>query len=176
MKKTVLLILTLAALAAASYGQVFKLPDKSMPIPPKNSGFEHGIFAINQDCPCGVFVEYPKDGESMNALKQRLTAYILPMFMHDTKGKDSTSPAPKTTSIAVHKGDLADSGEMYFYANESAEVRVLFYQRSAAPDKPYLYGYFAYRAIPEKGKDKYWPDEKGEGVKLFDGFWKTITP
>lgn len=179
MKRILLLLAAVAALVISSSAQVFKIPEGTFQIPGKDSGFDHGILMIRQKDPGGAFVEYPKEKETIEDLKKRLGAYIVPMFLHDTKpSKDAGTPPlllPKITSVPSHKGDLGDSGEMYLYSTEKGEVQILFYGRSAS-DKPYVYGYFAYHPLPAKGNPKEWADERGNGVKFLDQFWKTISP
>lgn len=179
MKRILLFFAVLSALSISSSAQVFKIPAGTFPIPGKDSGFDHGLLIIRQNDPGGAFIEYPKDKETVDELKKRLAEYIVPMFLHDIKAsKDSASTpslVPKITPIPSHKGDAGDSGEMYLYSTEKGEVQILFYGRSAM-EKPYVYGYFAYHSLPVKGKLKEWADEKGNGVKFFDEFWKTISP
>ena len=179
MKRVNLIFCTIALLSVGVSSQVFKVPDRTFPIAGKDNGFDHGLFALRQDSPSGLFIVYPKDNESVDQLKKRLTDYILPMFLHEEKSTkdESTQPsaAPRITSMPSHKGDLPGNGEIYLYVTSKAEVQILFYNRSST-DKPYVYGYFAYHSLPAKEKSKDWADANGNGVKFFDEFWKTISP
>jgi hypothetical protein len=156
-----------------SPAQVFKVPDNVFQLPPKDTGFDHGMLMIRQKFPGGAFIEYPKENETLDQLKLRLASYICPMFLHE---KDETTKlVPQITSIPSHKGDLGSSAQLYLYATEKGQVQILFFERGIV-DKSYVYGYFAYRIKDSKDNAKEWADDKGGGVKFFDGFWKTISP
>jgi hypothetical protein len=157
----------------ATPGQIFKIPKEVFDLPSKDTGFDHGVLMIRQKQPGGLFVEYPKEAETLDQLKLRLADYILPMFLHDKDEK--VRILPQIMAIPNHKGDLGDKGQLYLYSTEKGQVQVLFFERGIE-NKSYLYGYFAYRKKDSKDNAKEWADDKGSGVKFFDEFWKTISP
>lgn len=153
-------------------GVVFKIPDDVFPIDLQKSGFK-GILMLRKDAPSGLFVAYPNDGETIDALRQRLAVYIVPMFMHD---KDVAAKlTPQMSSIPVHPGDAENSGSYYLYTTGKTQVQILFYQR-VANGNSLLYGYFANKNIDSNDDVaiKGWADKNGQGVKIFESFWKTI--
>lgn len=171
MSKYLIPLASILLFTICAAGQVFKAPKDVFPLPGKDTGFDHGMLMIRQKQPAGVFIEYPKENESLDQLRQRLADYIFPMFMH-SKGQIKISPT--ITTIPTHVGDVADSGRMFYYAGEKVEVQMLFYERQAK-GKTYLYGYFGQRSQDSK-EPRDWADDKGNGVKFFDEFWETITP
>lgn len=165
------LIFSFAAFVQASHGQVvFKIPDDVFPMDWNKSGFK-GMLMLRKDSPSGIFIAYPNDGEKIEDLKARAVKFIAPMVISDDNGgKDFKL---EKTSFARREGDAADA-EYHSYANKNSMAQVLVYER-AANGKSFIYGYFAMKsktADPEKVK--IWADEKGQGVKIFEKFWKTL--
>jgi len=153
-------------------GVVFKIPDDVFPIDLQKSGFK-GILMLRKDAPSGSFVAYPNDSETIDALRQRLAIYVVPMFMHDKE--TAAKLTPQISVVPTHPGDVEMSGSYYLYGTDKTQVQVLFYQR-IANGKPLLYGYFANKNIDSKDDVaiKGWADKNGQGVKIFESFWKTI--
>jgi hypothetical protein len=167
-----LLFLSCAALTQSVAAQVvFKIPDGVFPIDWKKNGGFKGVLMLRQDSPSGVFVTYPNDGETIEALKKRTVEYIAPMFIHGEEEKKKISF--QTSSIPNHKGDAGDAATYYAYANDKTMIQILVYDR-IANGGDLIYGYFAMKDKTAKPDKKLWADEKGQGVKFFDKFWKTI--
>lgn len=166
MRKLPIAVLLLLLLYLASPAQVFKAPKDVFPLDAEKTGF-HGMIMLRKDKPSGLFIVYPKENETMDQVRERLAKYVVPMFLHGT----DPLPQPQTSSIPGHKGDASDSGISASYMVERSQVRVLYYERRIQ-DKTYTYGYFAY--VKEGTKDL--PDAKGNGIKFFDEFWKTLEP
>lgn len=172
MIKLLFAISMVMCLYAVSPAQVFKMPKDVFPLESDKTGF-HGTVMLRQKDPAGLFMVYPEEKETMDQLKARVAKYVVPMFLH-TDDK-SVLPAPVTASIPGHKGDLVGTGSSFVYTSDKKQVCLLFYERSIQ-DKTYTYGYFAYINPESKEGKKSWPDEKGNGIKFFDEFWKTIAP
>ena len=152
-------------------GIVFRIPDGVLPVDWNKSGFI-GILMLEKDNPSGVFAAYPNNGgETIEELRERIAKFIVPMFAH--ADKDKKEFVFKKSSIPNHKGDMGDSGLYYLYENEKTFVQVLFYQREGE-SKNMLYGYFARKDKASKDKSSIWADEKGQGVKLLEKFWKSF--
>lgn len=157
---------------AKNQGVVFKIPDGVFPVEWRKSGF-NGILMLRQDSPSGLFVVYPDDNETMEQLRIRVSKYVVPMFVHDKASAAKLEPA--RSSIPNHTGDSGDTGLYYLYATEKSQLQILFYER-VANGKNFLYGYFANKQSDTKDKAEIraWADEKGQGVKVFEAFRKTI--
>ena len=153
-------------------GVVFKIPEDVFPMDWKKNGFK-GMLMLRKDSPSGIFVCYPDDNEKIEDLRERAAKFIVPMFIRGEKEeKDITfqkSPIPN------HKGDFGDSALYYSHVNEKSVVQILFYER-AANDMKFVYGYFAMKDKDAKDKSvaDIWADDKGQGVKIFEKFWKTF--
>ena len=161
-----------SAHAQEAKGVVFKIPDDVFPIDWKKSGFK-GILMLRKDSPSGIFVCYPNEGETIDALKQRAVKFIAPMFVSDEEEKKAIGF--QTFPIPNHTGDAADAAAYYAYTGEKNAVQILVYDR-AVKGNNLIYGYFAMKdktAKPESVKNL-WADDQGRGVKFFDKFWKTI--
>ncbi len=166
----------LVAIAASTASQdstkgaaVFKVPDGYMTIP--STAFR-GTIMLDPKKPAGMFVTYPNDNESTEALTKRLLDFIGPMFIHE-KGKDKLNLTWETTSLLSHKGDGDGKAKVNVIKGPKQEVQVAIYERATGV-RPFLYGYFAMRHIPEKNEDPKFLDQKGEGVKAFEKLWKSI--
>lgn len=178
MKKIWLLLFLTIALCAVAYPQssnkgsnIFKIPDGVIPTDWSKNGFK-GVLMLCKESPSGIFVGYPNEGETIEAMRERATQFITPMFIHDKK--EQVEATFKKTSIPKHDGDFGESGLYYLFENEQVAVQILFYEREGAV-KNLLYGYFATK--DKSGKYKYpsiWADETGRGIKVFDKFWKSF--
>ena len=154
--------------------QVFKVPKDVFPLDSKITGF-HGMLMIHKDKPLGVFIVYPDEKETMAQLRERVAKYVLPMFFHKDGEELKTLPSPQTSSVPSHKGDTGNTGLLSLYTTDQGQIQMLFYDRGIQ-DKTYTYGYFVYMKKGSKADSKDRADEKGNGVKIFDEFWKTLSP
>lgn len=158
------------AQSAKGGGIVFKIPDGVFPMDWNKSGFK-GILMLRKDSPSGIFIGYPNNGEKIEALKERAVKYITPMFIGDEEEKKGLTF--ETKSIPTHKGDSTAS--YYSYTGEKEIVQILLYERVASGNT-LIYGYFANKgkdAKPESVKD-IWADDNGQGIKIFEKFWKSL--
>jgi hypothetical protein len=154
--------------------QVFKVPKDVFPLDSKITGF-HGMLMIHKDKPLGVFIAYPDEKETMSELRERVAKYVLQMFFHKDGEELATLPSPQTSFVPSHKGDTGNMGLLHLYTTDQGQIQVLFYERGIQ-NKNYTYGYFVYMKKGSKADSKQWADEKGNGVKIFDEFWKTLSP
>lgn len=152
---------------------VFKIPDDVFPMDWNKNGFK-GILMLRKDSPSGIFVAYPNDGETLEALRERAAKFIAPMFISDENEKKKEINFQKSP-IPVHKGDVDNSGLYYSNENEKSMTQILFYEREAS-GKRVIYGYFANKNKEAKAKavKDIWADDKGQGVKIFEKFWRTF--
>ncbi|HVE57391.1 MAG TPA: hypothetical protein VNB22_11230 [Pyrinomonadaceae bacterium] len=168
-----LLIFSCAAFVQSSFAQsqksgiIFKVPDNVFPIDWNKNGFK-GMLMLRKESPAGIFIGYPNDEEKIEDLKARAVKSIAPMIVDDKKGITF-----ETRSIPTHKGDSAAT--YYSYANEKDLLQILLYER-VANGNTLIYGYFAKKekdAKPASVKD-IWADDKGQGIKIFEKFWKSL--
>ncbi len=148
---------------------VYKIPDGVFPMDWNKSGFK-GMLMLEKDSPSGIFIAYPKHGESSDELRDRAAKFIAPMIIHDTKDK-ATIPF-EIKSIASHEGDIADRGRYYFFRGEKSSVQILFFERRT-PVAAVLYGYFAQRGNDEK-KSKIWVGDDLKDPKLLAKFIRSF--
>jgi hypothetical protein len=151
-------------------GVSFKVPDGFMQVPMSNF---RGVMMLDPRKPAGMFVIYPNDNETMDALRQRILAFVGPMFIHDEKLNPATAIAWDTKTLPSHEDDGAGKATANFYGKATEETQVAIYER-ATGSQPVLYGYFAMRHKPGKGDDGKFLDEQGQGVKAFDKLWKSF--
>jgi hypothetical protein len=151
-------------------GLSFKVPDGYMQAPLSNF---RGMLMLDPKKPAGMFVIYPNDNETTDALRQRILAFVGPMFIHDEKGKTETAITWDTRTLPSHEGDGAGKAVANIYNAATAETQVAIYKR-AYGGQPALYGYFAMRHKSGKGDDGKFLDEQGQGVKAFDKLWKSF--
>jgi hypothetical protein len=153
-------------------GIVFKIPEDVFPMDWNKNNFK-GILMLRKDSPSGIFIAYPNEGEKLEDLRERAAKFIAPMFVHDENKKKEIEF--QKSPIPVHKGDIDNSGLYYSYENEKAMTQILFYERESNGRKV-IYGYFANKNKDAKAKSvkDIWADDKGQGVKIFEKFWKTF--
>lgn len=177
MKKiSLFFVLTFILLVHVSYAQsqngrvFFKIPEGVLPMDWNKSGFR-GILMLRKDSPSGFFIAYPNDGEKIEDLKERAVKFVAPTVISDDDGgKDFKL---EKTSIPKREGD---SNEAFYYsfANKKSMAQVILYER-ITNGKPFIYGYFAMKdKDADSKKVKSWADENGQGVKIFEKFWKSI--
>ncbi len=166
----VILLFQASFAQAQNTGVVFKIPEDVFPMDWNKNGFR-GFLMLRKDSPSGVFIAYPGDNEKIEDLKARAVKSITPMVIKDDDG-GSDFKLDKI-SIPKREGDSADAF-YHSYANKKSMVQVIVYER-ITNGKSFIYGYFAAKdkdADPKKVK--VWADEKGQGVKIFEKFWKSI--
>lgn len=146
---------------------VFKIPKHYMPA--DSSDFK-GVYLLDPKKPAGMFVAYPNDQESIEAVSQRIRKAIAGMFT-ESKEKEVTW---ETKTLPAHPGDSAQTGTVALLTGGTQEVQVVTYERITG-GRQIVYGYFAMR---EKGKKSdaggRFLDETGKGVKEFDELWKSF--
>lgn len=148
-------------------GVVFKAPKGYMEAPLTDF---RGLFFLDPKRPAGIFIFYPNDNETTDALRQRIRATVGPMVLNDAEEakrlKWNIQPLP------AHPGDVDGAATAAVYTGVKQEVQVVVYER-LGPANPFLYGYFAKREKGEQGGAKFL-DAEGRGVKEFDAFWKSF--
>lgn len=148
----------------------FKVPDGYMQVPISNF---RGVMMLDPKKPAGLFVISPNDNETPEVLRERILAFVGPMFIHDEKLKAATTITWDSKTLPSHEGDGAGKAVANFYGTATEETQVAIYER-ATEGKPALYGYFAMRHKSGKGDDGKFLDEQGQGVKAFDKLWKSF--
>jgi hypothetical protein len=155
----------------AGRGVVYKVPDGVMPLP-SWSGFK-GMMMLCGKKPCGLFISYPNEGESLEALKKRMSEWIGSMFLHD----DAKAKAIvwQSKDIPAHKGDKGNKAKMITYDDPAQTLQIDFFEREYS-GLSFVYGYFGRKSKTSGDKDNSSDilDESGNGAKLFDKFWKTL--
>jgi hypothetical protein len=186
MKKLTLILITLIAFCLAANAQTvktyetkeeaqknagqgitYKVPDKYMAGP--FAGFK-GMTMLNPEKPVGIFISYPNENESIEALKARLLPAIAKMFLHDEKVVEKA--VWQTKILPVHAGDKGDKAVMNLHEGEQMTLQVTFYEREHN-GLTFVYGYFAMKLTGSK-KSKDFLDDSGQGVKEFEKFWKSF--
>lgn len=151
-------------------GVSFKVPDGFMQVPISNF---RGVMMLDPKRPAGMFVIYPGDNETTEALRLRILEFVGPMFIHDDKLKAEPQIAWDTKTLPAHEDDGAGKATANFYVRVNEETQIAIYERVTG-SKPVLYGYFAMRHKPGKDDDGKFLDEQGQGVKAFDKLWKSF--
>jgi hypothetical protein len=151
-------------------GVVFRIPEGVFPMDWNKSGFK-GLLFLQKDSPSGIFVGYPNDDESVASFKERAIKFISPMFVHDKD--EAASIVLKETDIPSHEGDATPKGQMFSYNKDKSKLQILVYERATPSGKTCVYGYFASVGAKENS-EKIWADENGQGVKIFEKFWKSF--
>jgi hypothetical protein len=151
-------------------GIVFKIPEGVMPLDWKKNSFK-GLLMLAKEDPTGVFITSPNDGETVENITNRIKKWIVPVF--GNKEKDPEQFQFTTTDLPIHQGDKA--AKMYLYEADKQQVQILIYERETN-GSTFLYGYFAMKNDKTKSKDlkRIWANDKGEGIKVFDAFWKSF--
>lgn len=129
------------------------------------SGFK-GMLFLQKESPSGIFIAFPNQDETSDALRERAANFIAPMVVHDTKDK-ATIPF-EVKPITSHKDDIADRGRYYFFKGEKSSVQILFFERKT-PAAVVLYGYFAQRGNDDT-KSKIWVGDDLKDPKILKKF------
>jgi hypothetical protein len=156
----------------AGQGVTFKIPEGVMPM--EWSNFK-GLLMLNAKLPAGIFISYPDENETIENLKARAREFILPMFAHDKKNAKDKDIAWQIKDIPAHPGDKPGAAaKMYLYQGEKQSVQISIYERESN-GLQFIYGYFSMKtAGKEKDAKKTWADDKGQGIEVFEKFWKTF--
>ena len=151
-------------------GITFKVPDKVMGM--QWAGFK-GLLMLYPNRPAGIFVSYPNNDESLEKLAVRAEKSLANMFIHDEKKSENIVWQTKT--IPAHQGDRGTTATMKTYDDETQTLQITLYEREWNNYK-LIYGYFARKSKTSKDKEDSgdFLDEKGQGSKQFDEFWKTF--
>jgi hypothetical protein len=178
MKLYLTIFVFLAAFSCAAFvqtshaqGVVFKIPEDDFPMDWNKSGFK-GILMLRKDSPSGIFISYPNDGEGSETLRERAVKFVAPTVIADDNGKKDFKL--EKTTIPKREGDSADAF-YYSFANKNSMVQVIVYER-IMNEIPFIYGYFAMKGkdVKPESVKKLWADDKGQGVKIFEKFWKSL--
>jgi hypothetical protein len=149
----------------------FKVPDGYMQVPMDEF---RGVMMLAPKKAVGMFVTYPGDNETTAALRDRVLAFVAPMFIHEEEGKVAPPIRWETKPLASHPGDGDGKAVAHMYVGPAEEMQVAIFERTTGP-RPLLYGYFAMLHKSGKGDDGKFLDEQGQGVKAFDKLWKSFT-
>lgn len=160
-----------SARKAAGQGIVYKIPGGVMALP-KWDGFR-GMIMLAEKQPWGIFISYPDEGETLDALKLRAGKWIARMFVHDEAMVDKIDWQSKTAPS--NKGDIGDTALQRSYDNETETFQITYFEREYSGLK-LVYGYFARKGKTSKDKDDSgdFLGEKGKGNKSFQAFWKSF--
>lgn len=151
-------------------GAIFKVPEGYMQM--QMPGFR-GVMMLEPKKPAGMFITYPNDNETTDALRQRILDLVAPMFIHDEKLKAVTPITWDAKPLPAHEGDGDGKALLNLYSAATNEMQVAIYERTTGA-RPFLYGYFAMRHKSGKSDDGKFLDEQGQGVKAFDKLWKSF--
>jgi hypothetical protein len=152
-------------------GIIFKFPKNYMPADfPDHKGF----LMLKPKTPAVIFIVYPKDGETIEQLRDYVKGMVKRMFIHDEKEQ----LAWVISTLPTHKSDdVEDPGELMSAAHKDGHLQLAMYTRTYATEQ-LVYGYFAmkFKKEPQGGdKNPELLDKNGKGVDEFDRFWKTIS-
>ena len=129
-----------------------------------------GKLLLDPKRPDGMFIVYPKDGESPDVLQNLLKATVVEMFLHDSKIPVAWTPS----ALPAHQGVENESGILYSAATDKMELQLASYTRTLG-NVTVIYGYYGMKHKGGKNKDDApFLDSTGKGVEGFDKFWKSI--
>ena len=147
-----------------------KLPKNYMPAPFPEK--RKGQLLLEAKRPAGMYIVYPKAGETPEAFNELLKKMVVGMFLHDSK-----SPVAWTeTALPAHKGVDNESGTLFSASDDKMEIQLAAYKRTVG-ETEVAYGYYAMRHKGVKDKDDgVFLDGSGNGVKDFEKFCQSIRP
>ena len=120
--------------------------------------------------PSGMYIVYPKEGESPEAFVGLLKSMVVEMFLHEPKAQLTWAESP----LPPHKGVENEEGTLYSASDDKTEIQLAAYTRTLGEMKV-AYGYYAFRHKEGKGKgDGLFLDGSGHGVKEFEKFCESI--
>ena len=126
-----------------------------------------GKLLLDPKKPGGMFVAYPKDGQTVDAFIDEVKKMVADMFLHDAKEPVVWNVKP----LQSPKEMTGQSGNLLTTADEKFELQIAYYVRNEGV----TYGYFAMRHKKSKGEDAKFVDGTGAGVKAFDELAKSIS-
>lgn len=147
-----------------------KLPKGYMPAPFPDK--RTGQVLLDAKRAAGMYIVYPKAGETPEAFDEFLKTMVTGMFLRDSK-----TPVTWTEStLPAHKGVDNESGTLFSASDDKMEIQLAAYNRTVGETKV-SYGYYAMRHKGEKKKDDgVFLDGAGSGVKDFEKFCQSIRP
>lgn len=147
-----------------------KLPKNYMPAPfPEKRA---GQLLLDARRPAGMYIVYPKTGETPEAFEAFLKQMVAGMFFHDSKSTVTWAES----ALPSHKGVDNESGTLFYASDDKMEIQLAAYNRTVGETKV-SYGYYAMRHKGGKDKDDgVFLDGSGSGVKDFEKFCRSIRP
>ena len=153
---------------------IFKTPKNYMSAPFQND--KKGLMFLNAGKPSGIFVVYTPDNLRSEDFVTELKTMFAGMFIHNEKGDRQTNDLKWSESVLpTHKNAEKETAKLFTTSNDKNEVQVLTYIRTISEGQDIIYGYFAMKDKEKKSNSADFADSKGDGIKAFDEFWKTIT-
>lgn len=164
-----------AAAQTAEPSDDFKTVELKLPkgyIPQPFPDERKGQVLLNAKRPAGMYIVYPKAGETPEAFGEFLKTMVIGMFLQDSK-----SPVTWTESaLPSHKGLDNETGTLFSASDDKMEIQFAAYNRTVGEAKV-SYGYYAMRHKGERKKDDgAFLDGSGNGVKEFEKFCQSIKP
>lgn len=147
-----------------------KLPKGYMPMPfPEKRA---GQVLLDAKRAAGMYIVYPKAGETPEAFNEFLKKMVVGMFLHDSKTPVTWAESP----LPPHKGVADESGTLFNASDAEREIQLAAYTRTVGGTKV-AYGYYASRRKGGKRDgDGVLLDGSGNGVKDFEKFCQSIRP
>ena len=131
-----------------------------------------GQVLLNAKRPAGMYIVYPKAGETPEAFNEFLKTMVSGMFLHDSKVTVNWTES----ALPAHKGVDNETGTLFSSSDDKMEIQFAAYNRTVGETKV-SYGYYAMRHKGEKKKDDgVFLDGSGNGVKEFEKFCQSIQP
>ncbi|HEV7642305.1 MAG TPA: hypothetical protein VGO50_00060 [Pyrinomonadaceae bacterium] len=151
-------------------GVNFGMLDGIVPVKWKNF---RGTLLREGKKPSGMFIVFQNEGESLDTIRSRAGKAIAGMFIKDDKKVDDITW--QTKSLPAHEGDKENTAIMNIYDGDAETIQVVYYVRERK-NAVFVYGYFARKSKTSKKKSDSgdFMDENGEGIKIFDKFWRSF--
>ena len=147
-----------------------KLPKGYMPAPFPEKRV--GQVLLDAKRAAGMYIVYPKAGETPEAFNEFLKKMVVGMFLHDSKTPVTWAESP----LPPHKGVEDESGTLFNASDAEREIQLAAYTRTVGGTKV-AYGYYASRRKGGKHDgDGTLLDGSGNGVKDFEKFCQSIRP
>ena len=108
--------------------------------------------------PVGMFVTYPDENETTEALRLRLLRAIARMFNENSPLTWDERP------LLSHPDDGYGRASAYYYLGSPHQIQIVIYERSTG-SAPFLYGYFAMQNKWDSCPDGPFLDEQGRGPR-----------
>lgn len=120
-----------------------------------------GMLMVAAGRPVGMFVTYPDENETTEALRLRLLRAIAKMF------NDESAITWDERPILSHPDDGYGRASAYYYLGSPQQMQIVIYERSTGP-APFLYGYFAMQNKWDTCPDGPFLVEQGRGTRALD--------